>query len=635
VADIQANYPEPRGPRIDPRILKEFKGQHPALRAHKVFTSISERRSKLQQKWVVVLNMLASEQWLRWHPRTRIIDRLSDMRDSRRPDVIRAVSNKLLPAQDYKVGALSAVYHLPEVVPLRDRADMLDTAELRTQYLQATADLREVKRKDRDLKSWVVGLGHGYVKTWWDAESQLPDIAVRTPFNLACVPWGITDITESTATIETVAVPLDDLQRDYPGPMKGFHKTELDEDYNTLLASTDSFLQHQGREREIEGLVTVHEIHQRPNKTHPRGFKMICTRKRVLELMPLPDPDLYPAYFQFRYRPFPGALYPPGLHDPNISLQVMRNKLLSDIMGSLWAEGSGRRLMIPQSLNITPDDFENTGAPIEYDDDEQNPDNVPWYLVAPGLQTDGWRAMERVDVDLDDALQLHPASRGQHPGSIESGAGIEALQVKDDVLMGPLLDDFNEQWARVFRRMGVLTSRHQKQPANLLGVDPMSASPYAVEDFMADKDETSWRVRVRCVNRGPQQKAVTLQNNRELLQFGAFNDLPPQQVRRRFEQGVEASLFEEEAYDRAEAKYENARILKGEPGVEAHTWNNDEAHLKEHYRECKHPRFHDAPVEIKEYMLEHIGAHEQRIAAAMQGQAGLQQGEPEPQGGMV
>lgn len=617
---------------VDAEILRQFKGDNPAEKTQTLAKDMAEQMQMLYQQWTVALNMVAGNQWLRYDPRTKAIDRYSDIIDRRRPDIVRAVVNRLLPAHDQKLGRMLSVLHIPEVIPQALRADMFNLAEMQTQYLQALWSLRRMSEMDADMKSYCVDLGLGWFKLTWNAKDNLPDFDVLSPYEMMVVPFGVRAAAKASSLIETQAVAFDELRTRYPKVTKDLKYEEVmkEEDYQ-LLASTDSFIMHQGEYREIKGMVPLRCRTVRPSEQYPKGAVIISLFDRLCELKPIDHPDLWPNYYQFKYRYFAGAMYVPGLIHPNVTAQVLYNKQVSDIISNTNSQARAR-LMIPESCGKSVQDFDDAGTPLEYEDNPEFPEGQrPWWLAPNAMSSDTYRAPQIIKENMDDALQLHDASRGASVPGVRSDVQLNSMQARDEVGTSPMLEAMGRQYERIFEDCLVMTARNRKgQPIALPGIDPRLASPFTEAEFGEDTSRASFRVKVRTVSRAPWDKAANQEKNIQLLRFKALDDLSPAAKRKVFQQDVDASMFGPEQADRVAAMEENRRILSGDPDVNVNFWDNHPVHIEEHRRECMSLRFRLSKIEIKTAMATHYRAHEGEMATAIQGQVAAQQPPPQP-----
>jgi len=620
---------------VDSSILKEFQvqNQNPCEVGYQADVDVRRKRFRLQQQWKVCTYFVNGDQWIRWSPQANLMDRISEIIDSKRPDIVRPVFNMILPAYDQKMTSLTQVRHIPSVVPAPGRGDQLENARMQTQFLEALWLVLKMRELDIRVKGGCTLWGNTWLKTAYDFKKNLPTLTYKSPFEVAVYPWGVKRVEDGEATIETGAVPVESLKYKHPKALEDWDKDsreELNEEYDTLLTSTDSFIGHQGMGGgNIEGMVTVREIHRRPCQKHPRGYKMLCTRKRLLELKPLQDPDLWPNYFQFWYRYMPDAMYPPGLVWPVVSQQVMLNKLGSDIYSDLHRKAHARR-MIRASSRLTPEKFDDLGTDLVWEDDPDMPDQGPLtWDVPPDAKQDFWKAFDLVKTALDNQLQLHDPSRGKPGANVQSGYQVELLQARDDAHTVPTLSVMDDQYGRVWKRLLMLTARHQTGPISLAGVDPRTQTRYEIQDFMADKESVaSALVNVRSLSNAPWEQAVTMENNRQLLQAGILQAyMPPEKIARMFERGHEHGLYEADNAHRVIAQEENKRILDGDPEVH-HNWCDDDyAHVDEHLKVCVTLRYRESPLEIQNAMQVHVESHQKRIQVAEEGRRAMEQPE--------
>ena len=609
---------------IDKTVLDEFKDERPHDAIYQTWSTNTDKRHDTQLKWIIDLKFLNGDQWLPWFPRSRRLGSFADLVDSKRPDIVRAVANKLLPAYDHKHGRLCEVLHVPEVVPQPDRADCFETAEIQSQFLQALWWACELDDTDEELKGDMVTFGHSWLKVTFDYDAQIPSFAALGPFEALPIPWGVKRITDAVAMIETRAVPFDELVMDYPEAMKGYdERQELREEKSTLIASTDSFLTHEGENRSVSGMVPVREVYRRPCKKHPRGYHAIVTRKRTLSLQPLKHPKWRLPYFQFRYRYFPGALYPDGLVYPNVWAQVLKNKTLSTVVGHTHKESRPHR-MIPNDCEVEAGAFDDMGGDVHYDSADDMGRIIPWYLQVPALGVDTWRLMQEEDAILDEGMQLHDVSRSVQAPNVQSGSQLRGLQIGDQVHLGPVLARCARTWARAFEYALKLTVNEQTKKVTLPGVDMTTACPFGKLDFKADKESPSFRVWVRTIDRSPFERARAEERNSQLLQAGMFNDLPPSEVRQAINKGVEVSMFCDKNRDRIVARHENVQLFEGDPKVHVEEFEDHGVHIEEHRKPMLSIRFKESPQPIQNAFRAHKQAHEAELQAQMEGANAMQ-----------
>jgi len=639
--DAQIN---PDDSKIDAEVLRQFGDKDPAQVAREADAAVKQKRWRFHQKWKVVLNMLAGEQWLKYNPRTRVLDRMSDLYDQQQgANALRACSNRLLPAYDLKLGRLTQALHIGESVPAPGRKDAFDLARMESQFLLAMWQLLKLDELDVRLKSHLTAFGCSFLQVEWDAEAvkrNMPSFYVHSPFGVAVAPYGVRCLEDASAIIQTSAVAVEEMRDTY---RKAFDrgddaelKADLEEDYDSLIASSDSFLVQSGSQRSIEGMIALRQTTHRPTPKHPNGYRLITTKHKTLELKPLDrklldlDPRNWCPYLLFKFREFPDSLYSEGGIYPGVSDQVQLNKLISDIMTDIHKQGRARRL-IRESSGLRPDQFDDSGTDIRWDDDPDEPtmEPVQWDRP-PEIKSDYWRLYGLLSQNLDDNLQLHDPSRGKPGSNVQSGAQLASLQAMDDAHLTPVLDMVGRTWQRAFELALTLQSLYQGGPIALAGADPRTGSPFTLADFKMHSDGPIHpMVRVRTVGRSAYDKLQAQENNKLLLQMGALNDMPPEEIRKRFEFGIDASMFEPDNEHRLIARHENKLILSGEAGpAKAPTmvrkFHHHVAHLDEHNRERNSLRYEDAPLEIKRTLDAHCDAHEAILQRAMEGQMAMQ-----------
>ena len=610
---------------VDMEILKEFKGDDPVQRLYKIWEENSTRRIDFHRNWIVCMKFLQGKQWLGFTPKSARVYELANNLDSRKADIVRATINRILPAYDLKMGQLTDVLHVPEVIPAAGRADAYELARMETQFLQAMWWRRRLDELDEEIKANVTTYGLAWLKTTFNHDEKLVDYDALSPFEVLPVPFGVKTPESASMFIETQAFPLDKLKTMYSS-LKDWTEEELQEEILTLIASTDTLGTGASIDHQVKGLVPIREAYAPPSEKHPRGFKIIATRKRLLELKPLKYPERWHPYERFTYRHLSGAMYPPGLVFPMLRSQVLYNKVTSDIIQGLHMAGHPR-LMVPASLNINIDDFDDTNSPIEYDDDDANADVKPWHLDPPPMDGDLWNQRSALRQDSDDISHVHPASRGEKTPGVTSGKQTGLLQAPDAQHLSPLLKDISRSWGHVFDTTLFLQGKEQGDDVlNLPGVDPSTTTAFTLEDFKSP-DESGRRVRVRTIQTGPYERERLEQKNDRMMQYGMFDDLPRTEARRIMASGVDGTLFPPYAADHIYARQENKQLLDGDlDNIRVNQFDNDEAHIEEHRKIQMHSRWDGLDQQIKVAVTQHVSSHEKRIAEAQQGQADMEQG---------
>ncbi len=620
----KAQPPKMQEDQVDLDILKEFGDEDPTQKLYKIWEENSTRRMEFHRNWLICIKFLQGKQWLNYTARSAHVWEIKSILDSTKADVVRATVNRILPAYDLKMGRMTDVLHVPEVIPAAGRADAFEIAQMETQFLQAMWWRRRLDALDEQMKANLATFGISWIKTTYDHDEKLVDYDVLSPFEVLPVPFGVKTPEAASMFIETQAVALDKLQSMY-STLAGWKPEELQEEALTLTASTDALGTTSTIDRAVKGLVPIREGYAPPSEKHPRGFKIVATRKRLLELKPLKYPERWYPYEKFQYRVMTGSMYPPGLVYPMVRTQVLYNRVNSDIVQDLHMQ-THTRLLLPESAGVRASQINDSNMPIEYDDDQERPDIKPHFLQRPQVQGDMWQQRAALRQDGDDISHAHPSSRGERTPGVTSGKQTGLLQAPDVVHLSPLLKGISRTYGRLFDATLDLQGKEQGDSVvNLPGIDPMTTTAFMLEDFKA-QDMTGRRVRVRTIQTGPHEKERIEQKNDRMMQYGMFGDLPLAEARRIMAASVDGTMFPPHQADRIAAKQENKRLLDGDDSVQVNSWDNDEAHIEEHRRVPMHSRWDATDTQIKVAVITHMTAHETRLAEAQQGQMDLQQG---------
>lgn len=608
---------------VDGALLAIFKKKkiNPVEMAFRESEQGYEDRQRHHQKWQVCACFLGGEQWIDWSPATGGVRRLADTIDWKRPGVIYAVMDRIRPAYMYKLGQIIDTVHVPQVIP-QDELQYGD-AQLQTAYAQALYTRRDFDELNEQVVAGFLAFGLHWIKPYWDEKSGLAAARTLSAFEGMPLPYGINGTREMKRFVETRAIETEELKAEFPDAMKDWSAKELEEEHNLVLGSLDSFLTAQGASRSIRGMSPVRELYQAPCRDFPKGYRMKFLAKRLLSLVPLDEAetDLPLPFYDMTYTVFPGAVYPPGLVEGEVSKQMLRNKLFSDIMANINAQGVGAKLLNPQSLSINENDLTDaTRRVVSYADDQQKPENRPTYLQRPSIEGDIQWVKNWIDTDMDDDMARHEPSRGMAMGSIQSGVGIQNLQNRDDQPLSPVLKRMRRQYRRMWTHLMTLTNAHYEEGKPLYGVNMLTGAPYAAKEFKRCRTGGPIRVEIQMVSNTPRDIAESRQRLMELAQYGGLDDLSPADKRAIIHYGTDPSMYSPGNMDRLVARMENNLFVTKDPALRAKVdvtdlsvkpWHDHILHIEEHRNLCNHPDFNDEPEIVQRDVLAHYQMHQE------------------------
>jgi hypothetical protein len=582
-------------------------------------------RHQVSEYWLNY-HFLKGNQWLYWNTQMNRVDDLP--RDA---DRVHAVMNRLWPDSRTIISKASQRELTFEVLPTA-----ADDATLRGAALSQSV-LDDVRidhdwEKIRVMNLWATWKGGtGAISVDWDpkAGSPITNInaledgdkdkgpvfegdTVETPLSLSefIIEPGARDPERARWWIKVRALPPEEVQATY-----GL-KEKPDADSTSGLSAQQSMFIAGDPDRQTP-LTLVRTYYERPNGLNPEGKVAVIVGEEVVHDGKWP--------FPFKDRLNIAITYETEMEDrwagdtvlsQARSIQVSYNAAHSSVLEHM-KRASNARLAVPHSAMDLADSFtDEPGEIVPYADGMA----IPSWVSPPQMPAWWSTYSEELKNEIDDLLGVHDVSRGRAPVNIESGYGLSILAEQDNTPVGKMAKSMAGAWSRVacmvLEIYGNMVTEKRQAIVSSPGQPPETAD-WTGKDLLGQ-----YRATIPLDAVMPRSRAAQMQVAKELAAtgfiqpgdietFSVIADLPDREA-----------ILERMKPDVAKARRVNHKLAIGQVCIPA-TFDDHEAHLREHNTFRKSERWERLPSEVHELFEQHMQAHSTMAAEAM-GQSRLQ-----------
>lgn len=595
-------------------------------------------------------------------------------------------ANHIKPMYRREMSRLSMARPDWDVIPRSSDADDQFGAKVAQHHLDYYYERFQLRKMRRKLATWLITCGTGFYYCGWDkrkgkkrrayknpfknpdapdetdylAGDQIDeqtrtfldkvqaydetqegdfDVDVLSPFQVH-VPSEFTELEQMPWVIVTRLRSVDWLWEHYPQKAAKMNLDEatskLDMHYwrrlSALHMGTGSM--YPTRARLFEEAMEVHELWVAPEGRFPNGAYVVATPHEVLEYGPHP---FHESGCDIRF-PIDKAVY----------IDVggfWGDGLVQDLIASLEDYNRGAQQLITQrdvlskpqwlspkgsEMSVTRND---TGDVWEYNFGQ----GVPTLVAPPPLSQAHVVTGDRALHDMQSIAAQSEVTQAQVPQGVRSGVAIRALQEKDELVLGPSIEEIEEMHTRFGTKLLQLTQKYVSVPRSIA---IYGKSRQADIKFFKGADlHDNTDVRIRQGSMMPKSKAMTQQTLLDMLQLQAINAMDPDVQRFIIDAfefgGLERMFFALDAH-RRRAAIENEMFIDPQPmlrldengqQIEEFAFpdvdddDNHEEHLKEHELLRVSDVFETWPEMRKMAFIAHETKH--RLAVAKQMQAAM------------
>ena len=428
------------------------------------------------------------------------------------------------------------------------------------------------------LHQFVVepGVKEAEFARWWIKAESLPPKTVQSVYNLEAEPRA--DVTAGQS----------DLQR-------------------KLIASSN--MSTAAGEGVQEDLTLVLTYYERPNIHAPEGRVAVVVNGSIVWGENEDTGEKHPWPFPFKDRlnltvgvetvledEWTGQTVYTAVRGP----QALLNVSWSSIIEHMKLAGNAR-LVVPQSsLDLIEQLSDTPGEILPVNDGE-----APPFYVQPA-QLPGWLVdvPNELKLQIDDLMGVHDVSRGIAPANIESGFGVSILSENDSTPVGRVTKEIARMFSETAKMALQLFEAEVTETRQVTvaepGDVPMTTS-WTGKDLLGQVDAVVPPDAIV-----PRNRAAQLKMAQDMMAMGLIETID--EFMAVAELADHVGILENVDPDTARARRENHAFRTGR-GVHVQTWDNHDAHIREHNRLRKSRAYEMmSPVERRAVDL-HIQGH--------------------------
>jgi hypothetical protein len=431
-------------------------------------TGVQELRSELRSYWLNH-SFLLGHQWTYWDMDQRRLDTVTSEGERIQATVNRTRSNMRtlmgnLTQRDLQFENRPKAYDDASIKAAR----IGETAAYDTAKAHAWEELRE------DFLYALFKGGTAGVSVDWDANNKETIETVLTVGDFIVEPGAIS-ARKARWWVRRQSLPTDEVWsmfKEHFGEKRPAVDSisSLDPYMHRIVG--DSF----GHGAEIVDRTHVYTYYERPNPLSPEGKILVEVAGEIVERI-----DAWPFPFKDRLNlvtgvetQVEGRWYGATFMDDVRPLQVALNAAWSNLLEHLRDAGATKMTVPSSGVDLINSLDDVPGGIVEYPDGADKPSYMNPAQLSAWLQN----LPDMLSMAIDDAMSVHEVSRGQAPGQIESGLGVQILTENDNSPSGKGIRTV----ARVFSEVATLVleilSQEVKEQRETLVLDGVTPNHY-------------------------------------------------------------------------------------------------------------------------------------------------------------
>lgn len=541
-----------------------------------------------------------------------------------------------------------------DVLPATTDAIDLQVAQIGNQLLQANWYRMLMDEKVFEALLWALTTGNGFIEHTWDPDAGEPvyypseeggveqedlsvgetAVEVVPPFEMITDP-NVTNFRDSPWAIRSKPMNYDLLCEQFPRAeaIKNFTSesprvhTKFQEHLKTLT-SRGPMANTRGDSSSInKDTVIVHHLWVRPRRQSRTGLKrgklVIIAGDTILNGngkgvdFPYLHGEL--PFAHIIEVPVPGRLWGTCTLEQLLPLQGNYNRTRSQLIENRNLM-SRPKWLVPRGSGVSADAL--TSEPGELVD--HNPGLPPTALEPPNIPPYVQNMLTTDKLDMEDIAGIHEVSRGEAPGQIRSGSGVDALVEKDETRQGPVVRHIEAQLARLGRQNLAVSAQfvtEQRLAKIVGGNDELLLFNYSGNQLIGSNASlpgvSYFDVRVRTTSGLPNSRSGQQQLLGQLVEIGALqpqtNETDRRAIFKLLSIGRTIDSLDEARVHRSRQLQEIERIINGED-VRAEQWHNHRVHLEvlDDFRNSA--RYDILDPQIKAKLQAHSQSHKEWIA---------------------
>lgn len=564
-----------------------------------------------------------NEQYVEWIPSAMSLREIPRVPEgSRYP---RPVINKIMHFVEQEHSMVLQTRPNIDVLPANEDPVSITYANVANAFMEWCMDETEanLNQEIAYAAKWALASTEGYLKWFWNATKDRPDVEACSPFDIYVDPYAKSFdkaryiIHDQFLDVEQVydrygiEVQADTVSRNDPARLAVMHEL--------------------GFAPVLQGAL-VHEMWMLPCRRYPDGVFVVWTSRQILY-----GPTAFP--YDHKMLPFTqaGSILRPGVPHYTSAVSYLRspqmelNKYHAQMI-LVRQNFASPKWWIPSDLELEedPDDTPNQILRGDSQGGMLKPDIIQPTTMPPNDQG-AW-----ITSEMEDVVGLHEVSQAQVPGRVEAAKAIELLKEADDGRLAELLRSIGSGIARGGYMWLMLARQYIKEP-KMVTIYSTEGLP-EVHRLYADKLDPNMRVRVTMGtglsrSRAAREDTLMLMWDNGIIQdretMAELMDVPI------------SNVSPDNLYDIKLARNENFTMAAGQPVV-PNSWDNHDIHRREHNNYRKTQEFLHLSTKQKSMFEFHVQMHDQlqiqqlgaelqrqSLAAAVANGAGFQQ-PPQP-----
>lgn len=451
-----------------------------------------------------------------------------------------------------------------------------------------------------------------------------------------------TNIQDSDFIIVRQAMSLKDIRMRWP---ERGHLVSAESDLNTrayyqrrLMALTGNQATYFTPEsKQFEEMSTVDMMWERASDRYPKGRRIVTANGVLLEAGDMPYAHgLYPLIKISDLR-VSGSFWDVGMMELCVPLQKGCNRVWSQIIENGNALGNVKA-WTNKGHGLSKEAYDDTGYEIlelnqGFSINQLQPASLPAHVI---------NQLEWYDRAFEDVTGQHEVSNARVPAGVRSGRAVLALQEQDDTRLAPTKMRLYRAIEEIGYQVLQLYAEYQTEDREyqLIG----SSSNEEINEFRitpAEIKSMKKDVRVQSENVIAAHKRLQQDQIVDLYTQGLFGPQPEPAVRKKvlelLEFGNVAEIFDEVDMDTTQARRENQQFINREGlqslpnpeydpeappnnspefvlSVPAYDFEDHEAHIRQHNKFRKSPRYRQLSDAMRKGIDLHVKAHEMFLA---------------------
>lgn len=561
---------------------------------------------------------------------------------------VRTTENLILPAMRAEIARLLRSRPAGTTLPMGDDPEDIEAAAASDDLLQAVR--RDCNREEitEEAVSWALNSGTGHIGVSWDPQAVdihgvQGDFTFRalSPFEIAVPRLRESNIEKQPYVMVTKLYELDEIEDTWgvrPSPDADGTALALDDRVSSIVRGHHNqdpsrlFGGTRADQYDVKCAV-VKETWIKPSRMAPDGAVLITAGGSVLDLVPWPKwtKGRYP-FSKIEYVHVSGSYWGRSLIEDLIPIQRRHNRANSIVvetmnlyamLGIAAPKNSrvkgilgGRGMLVETPLGSTQPALNIQPPPVG---------DLPF------------REIDNTRQAFRDISSQHEVSKGHTPPNVRSGSAINLLKEIDDSSSTMALRSIERSEEKISRHVLEIVKQHWDEPRMVivLGKD----QDIERRSFLSGQDIGGQYV-VQTGSAWPYSKAEKIESVRQLWMDQLIG---PEEALEHMDLGVTSStILRRRNEDKRHARRENQKfeeltavgsdgqadipsMIERARALAPEMWHNHQAHIEEHNRLRKSPRYETWPL-IKRMLFEaHIEGHMFALQQQMIAQARVAQ----------